>query len=326
MKRTAVVVAVILVAAFGLAGCGSAQSSASSGSADASAVSSASTSGEASASTLSLGPGQAAVASAGNAGQKGDYTYEQRELWVDNGGEQIYGVAYVPEGEGQKPLVVFSHGLGNDHSAGAAYADVLASRGFAVYAFDFRGGSASRNRSDGSSTSMSVMTEASDLEAVVEAAKGWDFVDPSAIVAVGESQGGCVSAVYAAEHAGELAGLVLLYPALSIPDDIHSQFASLADVPDTYGLFGGWMTVGRNYAADMWDYDVFARIGAYSGKVLVLHGGADSVVDVSYSERAAQMYPNCELHVISGAGHGFTGTAFEEACGYLIAYLGGLRN
>lgn len=170
------------------------------------------------------------------------------------------------------------------------------------------------------------MTEVSDLEAVIEAAKDWDFVDSSAIAAVGESQGGCVSAVYAADHADELAGLVLLYPALSISDDIHAQFASVADVPDTYGLFGGWMTVGRNYAADMWDYDMFARIGAYPGKVLVLHGDADSVVDVSYSERASQVYPDCELHVISGAGHGFTGENFEEACGYIVAYLDGLQS
>lgn len=312
MKGTTAVMAIVLAAAFGLVGCGSAQGQASSASTDASAS--------------SLGPGQAAVASSGDVDQKGDFTYEQRELWVDNGGEQIYGVAYVPEGEGQKPLVVFSHGLGNDHSAGAPYAEVLASHGFAVHTFDFRGGSAHQNRSDGSSTSMSAMTEVSDLEAVIEAAKDWDFVDSSAIAAVGESQGGCVSAVYAADHADELAGLVLLYPALSISDDIHAQFASVADVPDTYGLFGGWMTVGRNYAADMWDYDMFARIGAYPGKVLVLHGDADSVVDVSYSERASQVYPDCELHVISGAGHGFTGENFEEACGYIVAYLDGLQS
>ena len=86
------------------------------------------------------------------------------------------------------------------------------------------------------------------------------------------------------------------------------------------------MTVGRNYAADMWDYDMFARIGTYPGKVLVLHGDADSVVDVSYSERASQVYPDCELHVISGAGHGFTGGNFEEACGYIVAYLDGLQS
>lgn len=85
MKGTTAVMAIVLAAAFGLVGCGSAQGQASSASTDASAS--------------SLGPGQAAVASSGDVDQKGDFTYEQRELWVDNGGEQIYGVAYVPEGE-----------------------------------------------------------------------------------------------------------------------------------------------------------------------------------------------------------------------------------
>lgn len=92
---------------------------------------------------------------------------------MDNGGEQIYGVAYVPEGEGQKPLVVFSHGLGNDHSAGAPYAEVLASHGFAVHTFDFRGEARIRTAATAHRRAWSAMTEVSDLEAVIEAAKDW---------------------------------------------------------------------------------------------------------------------------------------------------------
>ncbi len=86
---------------------------------------------------------------------------------------------------------------------------------------------------------MSAMTEVSDLEAVIEAAKDWDFVDSSAIVAVGESQGGCVSAVYAADHADELAGLVLLYPALSFSTTSMRSSHRLRTYPIPYGLFGG---------------------------------------------------------------------------------------
>ena len=270
------------------------------------------------------GAGQVASAGAADSSHTGAYEFSTREIWVDNDGERIYGVAYVPDGVERAPLVVFAHELGYDHTAGIPYAEVLASHGYAAYTFDFRGGSTSGNRSDGASTGMSVMTEASDLEAVVDAAKGWDFVDPARVAVLGGSQGGCVSAVYAAGHPDDIAGLALLYPALSIYDDVHAQFASLDEVPDTYGLFGGWMTVGRNYAADMWDYDPFDHIAGYGGKVLILHGDADSTVDVSYSRRAADAYPDCELHIIAGAGHGFSGSAFDDACGYLLDYLDGV--
>lgn len=271
-----------------------------------------------------LEPGQVASASAEESEWVGTHCYSTQEVWVDNGGASIYGIAYIPDDAASAPLVVFAHELGNDHTAGEAYAEVLASHGYAVYTFDFRGGSVSGNRSDGVSTEMSVMTEVDDLSAVVDAAKGWDFVDGGRIAILGGSQGGCVSAIYAADHAGEIDGLMLLYPALSIYDDIHAQFASVDDVPATYGLFGGWMTVGRNYATDMWDYDPLEHIGAYPDKVLIVHGDADSTVDVSYSERAARSFADAELHVIAGAGHGFSGAEFDEACGYILAYLGDL--
>lgn len=55
--------------------------------------------------------------------------------------------------------------------------------------------------------------------------------------------------------------------------------------------------------------------------MLIVHGDADSTVGVSYSERAAQSYADAELRIIEGVGHGFSGAAFGEACGYILAYL-----
>jgi pimeloyl-ACP methyl ester carboxylesterase len=57
------------------------------------------------------------------------------------------------------------------------------------------------------------------------------------------------------------------------------------------------MTVGKNYASDMWDYDVYKAMENYEKKVLILHGNRDGIVDVSYSEQAAENYPDAELHV-----------------------------
>ena len=110
-----------------------------------------------------------------------------------------------------------------------------------------------------------------------------------------------------------------MYPAFLVSDAIHEQFNSLEDVPDSFRF--NWITAGRPYAEDMWDYDVYEEIGNYTDKVLLLHGSADSIVPLSYSDRAAQVYEDVEYHVIEGAGHGFSGSAFDEAAGYVFDYL-----
>ena len=121
----------------------------------------------------------ASAVSAANVDPNKTYDYEVTEIWCENEGQRIYGEAYIPVTDGRSPLVIHSHGLGSNHEAGASFGKEYAQRGIALYALDFRGGSKSNNEnlSDGISTDMSVLTEVSDLTAVLEAARTWDFVD-----------------------------------------------------------------------------------------------------------------------------------------------------
>lgn len=176
------------------------------------------------------------------------------------------------------------------------------------------------SQSDGKTTEMSIMTEADDLNAVINCTREWDFVDSEKIVLLGGSQGGAVAAVTAARSEDEIAGLVLLYPAFVAYDEVHAQFDSLEEVPDKFN-FLGWIRVGKNYVSDIWDYDNYGEMKNYKKPVLLIHGDRDSTVDVSYSERAAESYPDATLHVIKGAGHGFYGGSFEEAMQYIFSYL-----
>lgn len=254
--------------------------------------------------------------------QQMEYEYEVREMDCTIGSQNIYGVAYIPETDGTVPLVIFAHELGSTHHSGTEYAEELAARGVAVYTFDFRGGSTA-SRSDGSTVGMSVMTEAADVEAVLDAAKEWDFIDSSRIALIGASQGGMASAVAASRRPDEIAGLILLYPALLVHDAVHEQFDSLDEVPEQF-YFNGWINVGKNYVSDVWDYDVYAEMPNYTNPVLILHGNRDGIVDVSYAERAAESYPDAELHILRGAGHGFYGSSFDTAMDYILDYLSGI--
>ena len=246
------------------------------------------------------------------------YDYRQQEIELDHQGQRIYGIAYIPSTENEKvPLVICAHGLGGSYQSNAAYAEQLASHGIAAYCFDFRGGGGSR--SDGNTTEMSVMTEVSDLEVIMEAASEWDFVDENKIVLLGTSQGGITSAIAAARHTNKISGLVLMYPAFLVSDAVHEQFNSLEEVPDSFQF--NWIIAGRPYVEDMWDYDVYEEIGNYTGNVLLMHGSADNIVPLSYSDRAAETYEDVEYYVIDGAGHGFSGSAFDEAVRHIFDYL-----
>lgn len=245
--------------------------------------------------------------------------YTVRELWVENNGQKIFGEAYVPASGGKFPLIITSHGLGANHGSGASYARKYAPNGYAVYTFDFRGGSNKNNpnRSDGKTTEMSVMTEASDLEAVLAAAKTWDFVDTGRIFLQGGSQGGLVTAIAGVRHVDEVAGLILLYPAFGMYDFVHMY--DYDEFPDEMEV--GSMTVGKNFGQDLWKYDVREDLHTFTKPVIIIQGSADEIVLPSVTEAARDLYPDAEYCVIKGAGHGFSGEYHDEATRYALDFL-----
>ena len=247
------------------------------------------------------------------------YSYRTQELYVQRGENRIYGVVYIPQGAGNKmPAVIFSHGFGGTHAVGSTYAEALAEKGYVVYCFDFCGGSPG-SRSDGSTLEMSLFTEQADLEAVISMVQQLDYVDSDNLFLMGSSQGGAVSAITGAAHSEEIRGMVLLYPAFVMVDAANSLFASAEQIPETYYFM--WMNVGRAYFEPLLDYDIYGAIAAYDRDVLLIHGDADSIVPLEYSQRALQAYPSAELEVIPGAGHGFYGEDAQQAIACMLDYL-----
>lgn len=250
---------------------------------------------------------------------KQNYAEKKLECTID--GQTIRGVAFIPDSPGKKPLVIASHGFGGTNAGTIPYCRALAPLGLATYAFDFRGGGP-ESTSDGKTTDMSVMTEAADLQAVLAEARTWDFVDPDRIVLLGCSQGGMVSAIVASRLPDEICGLILIYPAFCIRDDRHREYTSLDDLPETRVVEGhGNFPVGRRYITDIWDYDVYKDLPKYTKPVLIVHGADDKVVPLRYSVEAEKTYPDAELHVIQGAGHGFNDEEREKALVFIRQYL-----
>lgn len=261
---------------------------------------------------------------AGPGDQMSALGYRREELCFERNGMRIYGELFRPRGfeAGETPLVVISHGFCSSYHDTARDAQRLAAVGIACYVFDFCGGSPGSS-SQGDFLDMSVLTEEADLEAVMGGLREQGLIGEKNLFLMGESQGGMVSALVAARRPEDVAGLVLFYPAFSIPDDARERFASKEEIPETAeGLFG--TTVGRCYYADILDLYPLDLIGAYEGPVRIYHGDADNVVLLSYSERAAEVYGDAQLTVVAGAGHGFTDEQLDDVCAEVADFIEGV--
>ena len=244
-------------------------------------------------------------------GQDGARIVAEALSFYNSSGQKINGRIYRQEGiAGKLPVAIFCHGFGSTMSSGDDYCKALASRGWAAYTFDFRGGSRN-STSDGSTLDMSVMTEIDDATLVVKKLCKEKFVDRKNVFLIGQSQGGEVAALTAADLRKDISGLVLIYPAFVIQDDNNRRYSKLKEIPDSTSY--GFITVGKPYFKDTWKLDPFKKIGRFKGPVLHMHGTNDQLVPISYSKKAAATYSHVALEVFEGAGHGFSGADKERA-------------
>lgn len=238
--------------------------------------------------------------------------YQVEEMSIDNGGMNIYAQCYIPQGEGTYPTVILAHGYGGTHAYVEPYAQAIAQAGYACCIFDFCGGGRA-SQSDGDMAEMTVSSEAADLNAILDEVKGLDFVDADNLFLFGESQGGFVSALVAAQRPEDVRALVLLYPAFVIPDNCRLGLEGAAQVTG--------MTFSQAYIDDGATYDPYAHIAPYDKNVLILHGDRDTLVPIAYSERAVEAYQSARLIVVEGAGHGYSDQYKPGVIGHCIDFL-----
>ena len=228
---------------------------------------------------------------------------ELEEFTVAHDGGSVFGKIAYPEGEGPWPTVVFSHGFSACRPYDTGMERDFVNRGFAFASFDFRNG-VPGSRSSGASVEMSVLTEADDLNAVLDWVRALPLVDNRHVFLLGSSQGGYVSTYVAASRPRDIAGLALFFPAFNIGDDARARCSECGGViPDEMQI--GPLVIGRRYIEDALSVDIYECIGAYEGDVLVVHGMLDDVVPVEYSRRAACTFKgSCTFEVIDELGHG----------------------
>ncbi len=228
-------------------------------------------------------------------------TFKDVKFKKDNN-DTIRGKFYYHYDGKSHPLVIFSHGFGGCYQDIEHHAQEFMDDGIGCLFYDFCGGG-ERSTSDGRFEDMTVLTEKEDLLTVFKRAREMPEVDKDNIFLLGESQGGLVSALVAAEVADDIKGMILWYPAFVIPDDAKKRLEG----KDENGgdIFGVHISDEYNKVAASIDIDEVIR--GYKGPVLLIHGDRDEIVPISYSEHAKELYNADKLIVVFGAGHGFNG-------------------
>lgn len=219
-------------------------------------------------------------------------------------GKKIYGEFFLPEGEGSFPAVIIGHGFGGSMQDTKNYAAVFAENGIAAYSFDFIGGG-DNIKSDGKMSEMSVLTEAADLEVILDGISSLPEIDAENVFLMGQSQGGFVASYVAAKNPDKVRALIAEYPAYVLQDDSLDRGFDPKDPPETFEVMGH--VIGKIYHEDALSFDIYEELPKYKRNVLLLHGTSDSVVPYSYSERAQKTFPYAKLIRVEGADHGFKG-------------------
>ena len=242
--------------------------------------------------------------------------FSREEFCIAHGEKKIYGELYRPDKSGDCPMLIMSHGFNGSSEAMRYTAECMASRGAAVYCYDFCCGGLS-SKSMGTTLQMTIPSEQEDLKIVVEQIKKLPWVNKDRIYLFGSSQGGFVTALTAPELDG-IAGVFLEYPAFCIPDDWRKiKETNDEDIIDCMGV-----PLGRCFADTLPDYDVFEKAAQYAGPVIIFHGTGDSLVSINYSEKLSRQYKNARLIRFPGQGHGFAEHFVTAMAGVCTAAMG----
>ncbi len=248
-------------------------------------------------------------------------------------GLQIKGLQFLPENfdsDKKYPTVIISHGFTGNYNGMAHYGRDFAAMGFTAYCFNFCGGGRfgepDELKSEGKSTDMTIFTEAEDLTAVIEYAKGQAFVDGDRIILAGFSQGGLVSGIVAAQYKESLYKLILMYPGLSIPDNVKQGRIEGArydpeNVPNE--IICQKTIIGRKYHEAIVNINPYEILPKYKGPVLLIHGLEDTTVPYTYSVRAKECYEEgqCKLYLVENMEHKMTEEQRQKAVELMREFL-----
>jgi pimeloyl-ACP methyl ester carboxylesterase len=235
---------------------------------------------------------------------------ERSIRFVSADGTELEGTLTTPDGGSYVHLAILMPGIDVDREEEGFYTGLsrhLADAGVASYRFDWR---CHGHDSDRSLQELTLAGLYNDLDAAVRV--GTESVNQVVdITIVAASFSGGVAANWSRRHLAGIASLVLLAPIL---DYVHEYIvraglgsqgglnpAARADLRLTKAV-NSW---GKQFSQQIVNEFFALEVVLPQSPCFVLHGGADSGVDIAIPQRFVEAADNAQLVVVAGADHGF---------------------
>lgn len=235
-------------------------------------------------------------------------------------GYTLRGTLHVPDQHDAKqlPCVVLYHGFCDDRDeinfVHIELSRRLCEKGIVSVRFDFAGS----GESDGLFEDVTVSGEVADGLAILDFAKGLDFVDPTRIAVHGLSLGGCVASMVAGLRDADVCALSLWCPAPDLVYNLrdHKTLCGLdvSDIEEKGCMDCEGVRVGLGFYRDACTLDPFAVAAGFSKNVNLVHGDEDVTASCECSKHYKELYGDrAQLLLVHGAEHRFKSFAFRAA-------------
>ncbi|MCF0130496.1 MAG: alpha/beta hydrolase [Pseudobutyrivibrio sp.] len=259
-----------------------------------------------------------------------------RQFYLNRSGLNIYCQEYLPcdfDNTKKYQAILISHGFGATIADCSDHYMRFTDNGIAVYGLEFLGGARSDStHSQGSSLDMSIYTEVSDLEALIDYVRELEYIDSEKMMLMGFSQGAFVSGITAARRANDIARLIMVYPALCMCDDarrgqLGGATYDINNIPQSWDCPNG-MVISKQFHEAVVDIDPLGELMGYDKDVLIIHGMEDDIVHYSYSIRAknkAYSKEKSQLLIMEKMGHCVPDTVYDAVFDSINFFIEGKK-
>lgn len=246
---------------------------------------------------------------------------------VTSGNNVIRGEYTCPTSSGKHACLILGHGFTGNRNERLliTISKKLLERDICCVRFDYDG----HGESDGATEDVTVGKQVQDLSAVFDYVKTLDFVDESKIYVGGHSVGGLTPVLLYEKRPEEIAGLVLISPALSLYHEFVMTLTGdrlLAMVAGESIDFGSFR-LGRAIIDECCMMNAFETASRIHPKALLLHGKEDLDTPAFNSVELKRIWKDdAVLCLIPGADHCYlssvaTNTVAEKTAQWLSGSL-----
>lgn len=252
----------------------------------------------------------------------GPFEIEQTEVEFPSRDVTLTGILTVPKGESEKyPMAILTHGFLGNTSDTDNLGEYLGKHGIAALQINLMGS----GTSGGEYVNSDFNTQPEDILNALAYVKTLDVTDTNNLFLVGKSQGGFDSGLAALQCEDEINAICLWFPAFCIPDDFRAgkvmfQPFDVNDVPESVEMFPGY-AVGKGMIEQAMAMNIEEIFPKFGKDVLIIHGEDDEIVNVSYVQKMAPLYPHATLTILPDGGHGFQGQNELDALAYTYAFI-----